>query len=250
MARIGPAIPLNDLTLYLDASINTSYPGYGSIWYDLSGKGNNFTLTNTPTHDGSSFNFNGTNQFATCVNNSCGNLGSGSATIETLVYLGTPTIYDTILAKRGKQTQPGGAGSPGWTSILSPSNGTVSFYAQDTNPGGVNGEGVKVDSLTNITGSIKHIVFSLERNGFEMTGSLWINNILNNTDTWLNDGNNLVDYLFKDGVPQERALKLMSTYGESSFTTGSLYFVRLWNRALTPSEIGTNWGIARNKYGI
>ena len=36
-------------TLLLDAGIATSYPGSGTIWTDLSGNGNNGTLTNGPT---------------------------------------------------------------------------------------------------------------------------------------------------------------------------------------------------------
>jgi hypothetical protein len=36
------------LITYLDAGENSSYPGSGTTWTDLSGAGNNFTLTNNP----------------------------------------------------------------------------------------------------------------------------------------------------------------------------------------------------------
>ena len=36
------------LITYLDAGVNSSYPGSGTTWTDLSGAGNNFTLTNSP----------------------------------------------------------------------------------------------------------------------------------------------------------------------------------------------------------
>ena len=49
-----PNIVGNGLVLNLDAGINESYPGSGTTWTDLSGVGNNGTLTNGP-----SFNPNG-----------------------------------------------------------------------------------------------------------------------------------------------------------------------------------------------
>jgi hypothetical protein len=49
-----PNIVGNGLVLNLDAGINESYPGSGTTWTDLSGVGNNGTLTNGPT-----FNTNG-----------------------------------------------------------------------------------------------------------------------------------------------------------------------------------------------
>jgi len=54
----------NGLVLYLDASIGNSYPQAGTIWRDLSGRGNNGTLTGGPTYsdaNGGSIVLNGTN---------------------------------------------------------------------------------------------------------------------------------------------------------------------------------------------
>lgn len=50
MAEIhGPKIVRENLVLALDAADKTSYPGSGTTWYDISGRGNNSTLTNGPT---------------------------------------------------------------------------------------------------------------------------------------------------------------------------------------------------------
>jgi len=56
------------LVLYLDASNVLSYPGTGSTWYDLSGKGNNVTLYNSPVFNAGHFLFNGTTQYARTIN--------------------------------------------------------------------------------------------------------------------------------------------------------------------------------------
>lgn len=42
-------IVTNGLVLALDAAKKDSYPGSGTVWRDISGNGNNGTLTNGPT---------------------------------------------------------------------------------------------------------------------------------------------------------------------------------------------------------
>lgn len=49
MLTHSPSIITNGLVLYLDAANRRSYPGSGTTWFDLSGNGNNGTLTNGPT---------------------------------------------------------------------------------------------------------------------------------------------------------------------------------------------------------
>jgi hypothetical protein len=44
----GPRIVTDGLVLSLDAADRNSYPGSGTTWFDLSGNGNNSTLTNGP----------------------------------------------------------------------------------------------------------------------------------------------------------------------------------------------------------
>lgn len=52
----SPRIVTNGLVLALDAANTKSYPGTGTTWYDLSGNGNDGTLTNGPAFDSSSNN--------------------------------------------------------------------------------------------------------------------------------------------------------------------------------------------------
>ena len=56
----------NGLVLALDAGDRNSYPGTGTSWTDLSGNGNNGTLTNGPTYsstNGGSIVFDGSNDY-------------------------------------------------------------------------------------------------------------------------------------------------------------------------------------------
>jgi hypothetical protein len=69
----GPNIVTNGLVLALDAANTKSYPGSGTTWRDLSGNGNNGTLTNGPTfnsQNGGNIVFDGSNDYVTCGTNS------------------------------------------------------------------------------------------------------------------------------------------------------------------------------------
>ena len=44
-------ITLNNLICFLDASDTNSYPGTGSVWYDLSGRNNHFNIIGNITWD-------------------------------------------------------------------------------------------------------------------------------------------------------------------------------------------------------
>jgi hypothetical protein len=66
--QYNPSIVSSGLTLCLDAGNTKSYPGSGSTWTDLSGRGNTGTLTNGPTYSsvsGGSIVFDGSNDYVT-----------------------------------------------------------------------------------------------------------------------------------------------------------------------------------------
>ena len=59
----GPNIVEDGLVLALDAGNPKSYPGSGATWYDISGNGNNGTLTNGPTYNNGAIEFDYTNDY-------------------------------------------------------------------------------------------------------------------------------------------------------------------------------------------
>ena len=65
----SPQIIMNGLVLCLDAGNSRSYPGSGTTWTDLSGRGNNGTLVNGVGYSGSnggSLSFDGSNDYVDC----------------------------------------------------------------------------------------------------------------------------------------------------------------------------------------
>lgn len=56
----SPKIVTEGLILYLDAANVRSYPGSGTNFFDLSGRGNSHTIVNSPTFSSGKFTFNNT----------------------------------------------------------------------------------------------------------------------------------------------------------------------------------------------
>lgn len=73
----SPPIISDGLILHLDANNQSSYPGSGTTWTDLSGQGNHHTITGSPTFSNDRFALNGSTQgftktsFMTGATNAC-----------------------------------------------------------------------------------------------------------------------------------------------------------------------------------
>ena len=86
-----PSIVTNGLVLHLDAANPRSYPRSGTTWTDLSGNGNNGTLTNGPTFNsgnGGSIVFDGVNDYSSFGGF---NLSGQNITVNIWIY---PTILN------------------------------------------------------------------------------------------------------------------------------------------------------------
>ncbi len=113
----------NDLIFYLDAGNSRSYPGTGSVWYDLTSNQNHFTLFNSPSYvqagtSGTYFTFNGTNQYARSTN--AINFNAYSALTIEIAFRSTGTqtqiLYET--------TGTGGSTATGGITLLMNSDNT------------------------------------------------------------------------------------------------------------------------------
>ncbi len=86
---IASGVVTDGLVLALDAGISRSYPGSGTTWFDVSGRGNNGTL-NGPTFssaNGGSIVFDGTDDYVTIPSSTDYEFGTGDFTIEWWQYI-------------------------------------------------------------------------------------------------------------------------------------------------------------------
>ena len=120
----NPKTIVDGLVLALDAGNIKSYPGSGTTWTDIIGRGNTGTLTNSPTYssqNGGSIVFNGVNNY---VENLAPNLGISGDTSVTL----SCWFYNSVNSSDNQALLVYGNGSTGGDSI-SILLRNLSFYA-------------------------------------------------------------------------------------------------------------------------
>ena len=91
----SPSLVLPGLTLCLDAANSKSYPGSGTTWSDLSGNGNNGTLTNGPTYssaNGGSIVFDGSNDKVTVAATGTYDFSASRITIEVWLKISSTPV--------------------------------------------------------------------------------------------------------------------------------------------------------------
>lgn len=249
---VGPKINLTDCILNLDARNPVSYRGAGSVWHDLSGNGNHFTLQNTPTWDGSRISFNttpGSNQYAICTNSTCGDFNSSSFTVELVIDLPT--------------TQGNGVAGSAFMSLIK--NRELVSFNGNNNPGfavGILNQATFQDNDSSFTNNSQHLfnapstdyplanqsshhAYTIKRgatNPFEVTGSVYRNGVLQRTINYLLEGDGLIN--------GQQAITLMNRQSSFPYATGSLYSVKLYTRALSATEMQNNYQVYRRYYNF
>ena len=100
--KFYPAMVTSGLVFNVDASNSQSYPGSGTVWYDISGNNYNINLLNGPVYSGEyggAITFDGTNDYGTARNLTTLEMGNRSITIGA--WFRTSDTNGAIVTKRG-----------------------------------------------------------------------------------------------------------------------------------------------------
>ena len=219
----SPRIVTDGLVLALDAGNIKSYPGSGTTWNDLSGKGNNGTLTsmsgaNYSSANGGYLNFGGGNDQINCGSSNNFAFGTGDYTIELWCNpdnLGTRSIISI--------SSSGGGSTTNWQFRYNSSKVRWMYsFSSDI-----------YSSSTVSTGEWTHIVAT--RSGTALT--LYINAVSEGTGS---SSANLSD---------TGDLRIGTNRGQSSFFDGKISNVKLYKgKALTASEVLQNYNATKGRY--
>ena len=223
--RYGPKIVKDGLVLALDAANPKSYPGTGTAWADMSGNGNNGTLTNGPTYNSTNLGF---FQFVT----------DDHVVIPNSTALDTQTPTVEVWVKTNAISQNGfwfEKGSVNTQYALFQEGGTIKWRM---NIGGIN-------NLSTTTATFMDTSNWYQVVGTYTSGSrkLYINGILVNSDT-------------QTGTIATNANGMsIGVYGgfngsRGYYYDGNLSSCRVYNRELTSSEIQQNFQAIRGRYGL
>jgi hypothetical protein len=219
-------IVTNGLVLNLDAAKTDSYPGTGTTWRDLSGNGNNGTLTNGPTFSGigkqASIVFDGVDDYVNLGNPSNLQFGTGDFTISIWVY---PKVVSYGINDQG--------------TLLSKDYFGIELYIYQTKfrayiGGTSNSISAEITTLTANT----WYNFVLSRSNYFCTS--YVNSVLDGSR--LNSSN-----INNPGVNYSVGRRT----GSSALTfNGYIPTVQIYNRSLSQTEVTQNFNALRGRYGI
>jgi hypothetical protein len=223
----SPRIVTSGLVLALDAADKLSYPGTGTTWRDLSGNNNTTTLTNGPTFNRANMGgivFDGVDDY---VNFYAPNL-SGTAVIEMWTKL-------TISA--------GSYGMLfGWANYDVYYNGGLmgynTFNANDVY--GINGATVTSLQLLN---NWKHYIFEMRSDVAYTNNKIYINGV-SQTLSQQASSENAGNRNFNSGLGA-----IGTARGSAFYTPMTCGIFKVYNRALTATEILQNYNATKSRYG-
>lgn len=229
----------NGLVLNLDAFNTSSYSGAGTAWNDLSTRGNNGTFTATPTYSTSNsggINFNATYWVNFTNTSDFWFLNTAPYTIEAWFR---PTINPGLnfwagIVNRESSAQTGSR--EGYNLWFNGSATTDTRFGAERFSAGTNrnagslllDQSQTVNKWHQIVSTYDGLNTALYRNGslFNSSGNANLN-IINNTRTL--------------------TVGARETY---DLFTGTISVIRIYNKALSASEVSQNFNALRGRYGL
>ena len=217
----NPRTITDGLVLCLDAANPKSYPGSGTTWTNLSGSGNNGTLTNGPTYssaNGGSIVFDGVNDYVSISNAS--SLQVDNFTLEAWVYPINNSESGHIIRKEGSYilSHYWSAGSKMGVWVQR-TGGWESTHADITVP---------LNQWAHIVGTYDNSNVRIYYNANQVASTSKSGAIRVTTNSVLVNG------AVSNSLPQN--------YNSS--------IVKIYNRALSAAEVSQNYNALRGRFGI
>ena len=212
------------MVLDLDAGMNSSFNNTGTTWTDLSGRGNNGTLTNGPTYS--------------------------SANGGSIVFDGVDDRVETSLQTYGNNTT-----WEVWVNRTSSVNPYNMFMGRYLPYFGLQDGGIIFSN--NISGSQQtfystgftpsnntwyHFTFTTQYDGTYTTSKIYINGVLNNSAVFTgSQGNYAYNFCIGDG----------NNAGSTWYPfSGRISNTKIYTRALSAAEITQNFNALKHRFGL
>jgi hypothetical protein len=213
----GPDIVADGLVLYLDAGSPNSYrPDFGTTWKDMSGNGYNGALTNGPTFNsanGGSIVFDGVDDYTT------GSLSTSNINEYTLDVWANVTVKGI----GGSPISTNGTGSQGSIAFIQIGGGG--------NPWQFNN--VVTDSPS--TEVWYHVVGTQTTT----TQTIYLNGVLKTSGNAVSS----LGTQYTVGTRYDRVV-------QSVYFNGKIAVTKIYNRALTSTEILQNYNAQKSRFGL
>jgi hypothetical protein len=201
------------LVLHLNGSLPSSYNG--TTWFDQSASGTNATQINGPTYNSAdgSFTFNGTNQYF-----NLGNILSFTTAFSVEVTFSSSSLSgNRVLVGRQNSAVAGNY-------FVGTNNSKVNYYVEST-PWGLL-------SSTTLTTGTKYTATQVYDSSKAITP--YLNGVQDGTKT------TFTDQLWASNINLQIGAALNRS-AASEFFSGKIYSVKIYNRALSASEVLQNY---------
>ena len=242
----NPVISTDGLIVFIDAANSRSYAGSGTIWLDMSGTGNTAYLINGAAYSGSGatsvISCDGTNDYIEILDNSSLDFGSNNFTVEYWAKKTQATSnFDNIWGPNKWRSGGGGAGSNEWS--LTIGNGS-------------NGNGDQTEFAIE-SGSTYYGVTDLN---FTPTVNLWKQYVgvrsgatlllyLNGVSIGSSSPTGMTSSTSVNNIAG-RNLRINNSGLDQYYTKADNAILRIYNRALSASEILQNYNATKRRYGL
>ena len=223
----NPRIITNGLVLCLDAANAKSYPGSGTAWTDLSGRGNTGTLTGAgySSSNGGSISFDGTDDYINCGSPSILNSFSSGVTCCAWIKSSSTNIYSGIIQKWYQSGFQGGY-------QMNISTGNVVSFAIGDNLSNYSG----ISGTTNVINGIWHYcVGTYDLSTIKVYVDTSLNGSFASSRSVVNSNNSTL-YVGQDDFSPSRRFN------------GNIAQTQIYNRALTAAEIQQNYNALKSRY--
>jgi len=239
------------LVLSLNAADRNSYPGSGTVWNDMSGNGNNGTLTNGPTFNsanGGSIVFDGVDDYVQNPNRSTITefQYSNLFTVESFVKIMENSGVGMIINNRAL-TDGSGAQYTGW-SIFQNSN-----IIQAGIGGYVTGLDFRIVNISttefsnNVFSKWAHIVYT--NNPVQGESKIYVNGINVTSQSFDND---TPPYVINYNGNHKITLGMSPADGTPGghYVSGSISVARVYNKMLSAQEVLQNYNAQKSRFNL
>ena len=230
--KYNPRVITNGLQVYLDAGNSRSYPGSGSIWYDLKGN-RNFTLNNSPVY------------ISTSAGGSIGFTAASShyanaTSLQTLSNWTVEVWHYYTAAPVGTYPVIVGQVYPGINNSINFSLGTTTTSSFGTTD-------MRIGYFT--SGA-----WQQTSSGYAMTPNRWHHVIgtcdSSNLKIYINGSLQITTAHNNTAVSSTGDILLMKRWDASDFWGGHLSTVKIYDRALSAQEVLQNYNATKKRYGL
>jgi len=221
-------IVTDGLVLHLDAGNTSSYPGTGTIWSDLTGNGNNGTLTNGATYltdNGGIMSFDGINDYVSTPNTTFLDLPNNTS-MEFWVNSNSLNNIDIISHRFNCY---GAAYNPTWANGYTPGKLSIYYYISGW-------KGVST-TTTPLPNTWYHLVGTYDGS----TMKIYLNGVLENTRGAVGTIKQYESNLDIGGY---------TGYPGTYAWDGEIPIVRYYHKTLTDSEVLQNYNATKGRFGL